>query len=177
MIYIRDDDVLVRSRRYDPLSQFKKVHEIICSNEQFLHVAAILTTEIREFPDAVQYIREEVEGGRMLAEIHGFQHIDYGKLSPDETARHLAECIAFHTESFGSRPTKFFTPWGVSTPGISLACETLDLEMVDDSAKKLGGKAGLYREVKAGLRPAVQEILIHWWNDTDKLEYVMKEWR
>lgn len=180
MILIRDDDVLVRSRAYtSPFEQFVKVHEIICSNERVRHVASVLTTEIQEFPDAVRYIREEVAVGRMCAEIHGYQHIDYGKLHKDEIARHLAHAIKFHEDNFNTRPTKFFTPWGASTPGIMEACQVLDLEMMDCSAvQKLSGKRGAYQAIKDG-RDLHTEwngkyILIHWWENPERLKTVME---
>lgn len=131
MIYIRDDDVLVRSRAYvDSFAQFVKVHETICSNERVKHVPAILTSEIQEFPQCVAYIRQETEAGRMVPEIHGYQHVDYGKLHEDEVARHLAYCTKFHEDNFGVRPTKFFTPWGALSPRIQKACAVLDLSLI-----------------------------------------------
>jgi len=180
MIYIRDDDVLIRSRAYsDPFAQFVKVHEIICSNDRIKHVPAILTTEIQEFPQAISYIRQETKAGRMEPQIHGLRHIDYGKLHGDDIAQHLAICIKFHEDNFGVRPTKFYTPWGASSPDIMAACNVLDLEMVDCSAaKKLGGKHGAYQAMKEGKdlhkKWEGRDILIHWWENTDRLQLVVE---
>lgn len=178
MIYIRDDDVLVRSSAWaDPFAQFVKVHEIICTNERIKHVPTILTSEIQEFPHAVRYIRQEVERNTMRPEIHGFQHIDYGKLHEDEVAKHLAHCIKFHEDNFGVRPTTFYAPWGATNSRIQVACEVLDLEL-GQTGKKLCGRYGAYQAMKEGRNLHREldgkDILIHWWENTDRLKLVVE---
>jgi len=114
----------------------------------------------------------------MQPEIHGFTHIDYGKVYKDEIARQLAHCIKFHEDNFCLRPTKFYTPWGASTDGIQAACNVLDLEMVDcSSVRKLGGRYGAWQLLNEG-RDLNREwddkdILIHWWENSTRLEEVL----
>ncbi|MCI0558391.1 MAG: hypothetical protein MN733_07835, partial [Nitrososphaera sp.] len=143
------------------------------------HVPAILASEIQEFPQCVAYIRQETAAGRMEPQIHGYQHVDYGKLHENEIARHLAYCIKFHEDNFAVRPTRFFTPWGAMSPNIEKACAVLDLEMVGtDTMHKLGGKRGAYQAIKDGRDLHTEwngkHIIIHWWENTDRLQLVME---
>jgi len=180
MIYIRDDDVLVRSSGYsDPVAQFKGVHQIIARQSKVLHVPTILVTEIQEFPDCIDYIWEETCAGRMRPEIHGFKHIDYGKLPPAEIREHLLRCMDFILHQFHYLPTKFYTPWGASTQDIRDVCKGLNLEMVDGSSRnKLRGKSGAWQMIQDGYDLNEvwkgQDIHIHWWEDTERLEKVLE---
>lgn len=183
MIFIRDDDVLMRSREpahADAFSMFKRIHEIIqTKDDKVFHIPAILVTEIQSYPECIEYIARETEAGRMSPQIHGFQHIDYSKLPGDVVARDLAHCIKFNTDNFGVRPTKFYTPWGKKSNAILEACNVLDLEMVDTSyCRKLYGRYGAWQMIKKGHdineEWAGQDIIIHWYADAERLEEVLK---
>ena len=98
MIRVRDDDVLIRSSGCDSFKRFKQVHSWICESDKFIHVPAVLVTEIQEFPECIKFVREETQAGRMMPETHGFEHIDYAKLTKDEIIEHLKRCKEFNYE-------------------------------------------------------------------------------
>ena len=97
MIRVRDDDVLISSKgTKNPLTKFKMVHDWICEvPETLIHVPTILVTEIQEFPEAIEYIRQETAEGRMLPEIHGWSHKDYASLNSAEIVLELIDCKEF----------------------------------------------------------------------------------
>src|SRR5262245_43134621 len=138
MLRIRDDDILVRSSSWsDPVARFKQIHEWIRPHVgQVIHVPAILVSEIQEFPDCIEYIKENVANGTMETQIHGYQHIEYSRLglpfdrlpargavdytifSQEElhahfqaVRLHLAEAKEWVVNTFECNPSIWYTPW------------------------------------------------------------------
>lgn len=169
MIYVRDDDILLGSSEFDdPFKKFQQVHRWICGTTKLLHVPTILVTEIQEFPDCIAYIREETKEGRMQPEIHGFKHIDYGKLTKEEVIEHLNICKDFLYEEFDRIATKFYTPWGGNSSLLREASSECNLQLVDCSdINKLNGRYGIMQRIKDGENPEVflenKEVFYHWW--------------
>lgn len=179
MIYVRDDDVLVGSSSHpDPLKHFKTVHNWICETDKLLHVPTILVTEIQQFPEAIEYVREETAAGRMRPEIHGFQHIDYAKLSKEEIEDHLKRCYQFMYEKLGCVPNRFYTPWGANAPHIKEAANNLGLQLIDCSnLNKLQGRYGIVQRLRDGEDPKFleeQEIFFHWWEGGLRIKRVIE---
>ena len=81
MIYLRDDDVLVSSSSSQGLKRFKQIHNWVAEVPGILHIPTILVTEIQQFPEGIEFVREETAKGKMRPELHGLEHIDYNKLS------------------------------------------------------------------------------------------------
>lgn len=175
MIYVRDDDVLIQSSSFkDPFKHFQTVHGWMCETDKVLHVPAILVTEIQEFPECIEFIKQETAKGRMRPEIHGLRHIDYGKLPNEEVRNHLVQCINFIEDNFDSAPAKWYTPWGASQPHLHEVAKELKLELVDCSAiNKLAGRYGIIQRMKDGVnlrKLEEQEIFFHWWEGGVRLK-------
>lgn len=180
MIYVRDDDVLLSSSSHaDPLKHFKTVHSWICETPKLLHVPTILVTEIQEFPEAIEFIKEETGAGRMRPEIHGLKHIDYAKLSLKEVIDHLCRCIEFLLDNFDVDSTTWYTPWGASAPHLHEAASEVGLKLVDCSnINKLAGRYGLVQLAREGkdIEKIMEEkeIFFHWWEGGLRLKRVIE---
>lgn len=176
MIRVRDDDVLIDSSGHDSaFLRFKQTHEWITS-AGFMHVPAILVHNnveqghrgIKGFPEAISYIREYVEEGSMAPQIHGWEHVDYGKKSCEQVIEDIGKAKDFLFDTWGVEATKWYTPWGASQPHLWEAAANLHLELVDCSRiSKLEGQYGVVARLKAGEKledfMGDQEIFYHWW--------------
>jgi len=179
LIRVRDDDILVHSSGCDSFKRFQQVHRWICESKTFIHVPAVLVTEIKAYPNCIQYVKEETQAGRMLPETHGFEHIDYAKLPKHEIIEHLKRCKDFNYENFGRVPKRFFTPWGANAPHIREASEECGLEMVDCSKiNKLAGRYGMVQLAKDGIDLEKYlsggEIFCHFWERGMRLKRVIE---
>jgi len=174
MIRIRDDDVLIHSSGHkDPFARLKQVHELIVK-EGALHVPAILVTEIQDFPEAIRYIRDEREAGRMEVQWHGLEHVDYAKKDRDQIIHELLVSQQFFIDNFGVRFTKFYTPWGANAPHIYEAAATHNIETIDCS--------NWIRCVHVNKNPKQFrgkdiEITIHWYEGIDRLKHAFRNLR
>lgn len=114
-IRIRDDDVLVGSsgRTGKEFDRFKGFHNAICADTRyFIHVPAILAREIQQFPECVKFVRDETAAGRMLPEIHGWEHKDYANLSVADCIEELEKAKKFILETFNYKASIWYTPHG-----------------------------------------------------------------
>ncbi len=188
MIYVRDDDVLIDSSSHDdPFKHFQTVHSWICESDRFLHVPAILinnvvkdgTRGIVGFPEAIEFIKSETKAGRMRPEIHGYEHVDYGKLKVGQVCAHLAMCKEFFWQYFDVEATTWYTPWGASQPHLWDAANLEGLKLVDCSRiNKLAGKYGVVQRLREGHKPEdfleEDEVFFHWWEGGMRLKRVIE---
>lgn len=172
MIFVRDDDVLLSSKDTDSLGRFKRVHELICSNPRFVHVAAILVEEIQTVPGAVEYIREENANGRLKLQLHGLRHVDYGAMDIKDVHVHLSHSIEWMFQWFRVIPTKWYTPWGSTQEHLHVAAKAAGLQLVDCSnrIKTCGENGALDLLRKHGCLDPFEdkELHIHWWSAQDR---------
>ena len=188
-IRVRDDDVLIGSSSYDdPLKKFKSVHELICQSDKLMHVPAILlhhvikdgTPGIIGIPSAVEYVREQTQAGRMKPEIHGLEHVDYGKLDKTTVIEHLKICQEFLWKEFDIKSTRWMTPWGASQPHLHEAASIVGLKLVDCSRvkwTKLAGRHGVVQQLREGRDISYMEggeIFMHWWEGGLRLNRVVE---
>jgi len=180
MIAVRDDDVLIKSSSHEnSFSHFKTVHNWICESDKLLHVPAILVTEIQEFPECIEYIKDEASKGKMRPEIHGLRHIDYAKLSVEEVVVHLNKCKDFLLDKFNVNATTWYTPWGANASHLFDAAAECKLKLVDTSRiNKLAGRYGMVQLAREGrdLNKFLEggEIFFHWWEGGMRLKRVIE---
>ena len=187
MIYVRDDDVLIDSSSHkDPVKHFKTVHEWICETPKLLHRPGILVHNVKKdgtrglsgFPEAMEYIKAETAAGRMAPQIHGYEHIDYGKLSSQEVADHLRYCQDFIWKNFNFDPLIWYTPWGASAPHLHEVTELMGIKLVDCSKiHKLAGRHGVVQRLRDGDDGTYleeDEIFFHWWEGGVRLKRVIE---
>jgi hypothetical protein len=176
--------VLLPSSSYSSeLGRLKQIHEWICEvPDTLIHVPAILVTEIQQFPECIEWIRQETEEGRMLPEIHGISHKDYAALTPAEIVSELSECREWIWDKFGVVANKFYSPWGAGADArgahIRPACEEMNIELVTcENINKLCGRYGVVQELMDGRDISYldgQEIFMHWWEGGSRLKRVVE---
>lgn len=191
-IRVRDDDVLIRSRQFagQEFGRFKGYHNTVLQDQRhFIHVGAILVTEIQDFPEAIEFIKAETAAGRFLPEVHGLKHIDYAALSTEEIQEHLLTCRQFIQEKMDYNPTVFYTPWGAGEDErgshIGPAAAAVGFKLVTCARIKQQHPARILEDVKRieqGLftqeelmaKWSGQELMRHWWEGLGALDEVVK---
>ena len=171
MIRVRNDDVLMhwnwkklvnQDHIKDPVTTFKIMHQTICSRqEQLLHVPAILCRNIQEFPEVLPFMRSEADNNRMEIQLHGWDHVDYGKYTFDGICQDLKLCTDFMNKTFARTPTIWYTPWGANTDNMQKAAKEFNLMLVDCS--------NLIRPWDVDGRDDL-EVFVHWWEGTENLD-------
>ena len=187
MIYVRDDDVLISSRAFpEPVEKFKQVHRWICQSDRFLHVPGLLFHHCIEddvpgllvYPEAIEFIKEETAAGRMVPEIHGWEHVDYGQVPTWKVRDHLKRCKEFFHEELDHTPTKWFTPWGAKDVRLKQAAEDEELLLVGtNNTHRLKGDSGVCNQLKNGRDLSYMEgqwILYHWHDGGIRLNRAIK---
>jgi hypothetical protein len=175
MIRVRDDDVILPSSGHsDPFRRLIKVHDIIASAGA-LHVPGILCGEIRNFPGAVEYVKEKMDVGEMEPQIHGWAHRKYHEYPTHRIVHHLNLCLDFFDTNWQVRPTKFFTPWGGDSNELYEACATTNLELVDCSNLLQPTTVRKNQDKWIGKgRTENVELFIHWWEGVGRLEHALQ---
>ncbi len=184
MIRVRDDDVLIPSSSYEnELGRLQQIHEWICEvPDTLIHVPAICVLEIQEFPEAIEWIRQETAEGRMLPEIHGLSHKNYAVLTEKEIVAELNVSRDWIAYKLGHEPTKFYTPWGAGADEvgehIGPAAASTGIEMVTcEHINKLCGRYGVVQELMDGRDISYlddDEIFMHWWEGGSRLKRVVE---
>lgn len=177
MIYIRDDDVLKvskgwKGRRNEPY-RFAQIHRYCLETPRFMHVPTLLIkgkpddpsdTGLVDYPETIQYIREETAAGRMDPQIHCLYHIDYGKLPEAEVRDHLEFCKKWMEDNIGVTPTRWYTPWGANTKLLTKAALDCGLKLVDCSNLAPLNEV-LSLVIQTGHLDIIEEreVFMHWW--------------
>ena len=178
-IRIRNDDVLVHSSGFTgrEFTRFKGFHAIVCQDtEHFIHVPAILAKEIQEFPECISFIKEETAAGRMLPEVHGWEHKDYAKLSHTQITDELKTARRFVEDEFNFRPTFWYSPHGAGADqnGAHLRDAAMEAGLVLVTCQGVKHPSDLVNAVRKVKNDNLsvdklvkdwqgQEILRHWW--------------
>jgi peptidoglycan/xylan/chitin deacetylase (PgdA/CDA1 family) len=149
-----------------------------------IHVPTICLLEIQEFPEAIEWIRQETQEGRMLPEIHGLSHKDYAKLTEKEIVAELNVCRDWIYHQFGHEATKFYSPWGAGFNAagahIRPAAESTGIELITcEQINKLQGRYGVCQELADGrdisyIHNFGGEIFMHWWEGGSRLKRVVE---
>jgi peptidoglycan/xylan/chitin deacetylase (PgdA/CDA1 family) len=165
MIRMRDDDVIVPSRSWpDVFGRFRQVHKWIAQCPEMIHVPTLITEELQEFPEVVDYIRSETLAGRMLPEFHGVFHVDYAKMAPEHVREHLDEGIDWMEANVARRPEIWYTPWGANTKELHQLAAEFGLRLVGtDPELQVGKVAARLREGRYTISDVPDEMFFHWW--------------
>jgi peptidoglycan/xylan/chitin deacetylase (PgdA/CDA1 family) len=159
------------------LQKFKKHHQwCLKAPSLFYPTAAILCSEIQAFPEAVDYVRSELDAGRLYIDLHGWEHVDYAKLPLETIEEHLDKSFEYLIETFGCLPIRWATPWGSNSEAIETACRKYSLlwEGVEDTVIDQGPAMALVKEAGtlAPLRDRV--IMVHWFERGLKLYRIVQ---
>jgi len=178
ILRIRDDDVLVHSSGFKDVStRFKQYHSWFAPvYGKVVHVANILCFDIQDFPEFIEFIKEEFKLGHLEPQIHGWRHDKYHKMSFVEVVDSLKKCQDWFGKTFNSNASIWYTPWGASEPHLWEAAAIVGLELRDTSNICTPGDM-----ISALRRPEhysfeelnKKEILSHWWERGRRLERIL----
>jgi len=176
LIRIRSDDVLVHSEQMKGVefNKWRKHHQwVLEAPDYFYHVAAILCKDIQDFPNAIAFINEEVGAGRLALDLHGWEHVDYAKLTQEEIELHLEQSFEFFLKTFNCLPTRWATPWGGNSSDISKAARkySLQVEGVIDPVIDQGQAVHIVQSANSIVPLLGKVIMVHWF------ERGLKLWR
>jgi len=163
MIRVRDDDVFIRPS----FGKFKETHETILDFPNAIHVAGIICDSPWE-PEVLEYIRHETVRKKIEIQLHGWQHIDYAKLTKDEMRGHMKMSFEWLHDHFWVKPTIWYTPWGAHTPVMDEVAAEFNLALVDCSNilqtnKMLEALRSKHRGAYIKGFREHGEVLIHYW--------------
>lgn len=174
LIRVRTDDVLVTSEpmKGREFQKWKKHHDwVLQGPPYFYHTAAIVCTDLDTFPEARDFIREEVAEGRLAVDLHGWEHVDYGKLDAASIRDHVDKSFEYFLRHFGCLPYRWCTPWGASSEEINTVCREYSLihEGVSDPVVDQGHAMKIVREADS-IEPMIGKvIMVHWFERGLKL--------
>ena len=182
MIYVRDDDaIMFHSEWPDPVERFIQVHEWIMEVPDLMtHVPTILWREIQDYPEGIEYIREETERGTMVPQLHGWEHRDYGTMAYMDVVEMLVHSKRWMKHNIEVWPTKWYTPWGANQAHLHRAAAACGLELVNcEDRVKMVGREGVIQKLRYGADPFSfldeKELFVHWWSRTgSRVEMVVK---
>lgn len=183
MIWVRDDDVLLKRKAHkDAAAEFVAVHDII-EKYHYIHCPAILTKDLEEFPEVIEYIRHKTQTGKMIPQLHGSSHIDYATLSVPELISDYKRCQDWFLQNIGVPFTKHYTPWGAGgrrkdgTPMVrgtliaptakSLGIEVVDMYKPVDPRHVITDKTMNSRDLWHKYNN--KTFVIHWWYNVEIL--------
>lgn len=168
MIRIRVDDVMWQSRGLTHekcVRQITKIgrwlHQAI---EAFEYVPTIIVSNMEAFPEVTALIKSGTEEGAISPQIHGYEHIDYGKLKQDEIESHLDLCMTWFDKELNTVPTVWATPWGGTSPAIVQAATKFSLTVETTKLTIPPGKAISICKSFDSIEPLHgRTIMLHWW--------------
>lgn len=169
MIRVRDDDVLLNGKVWygqKAVDLFMRRHDELL-NVGAKHVVALLCGELPLFRDLEEYLVGQFELGLLEPQIHGWCHVDYGKMPLEVTRSHLWACKDSIGRIFDAEPSIWYTPWGAHSQGLRDLAWDLGLELRSDflQARKLvPALAGKNRE-EYYVKYRRAEIGLHWWHE------------
>jgi hypothetical protein len=175
MIRVRTDDVLVSS---EPMAgkefrKFRKHHLwLMDAPDSFYHTPAILCRDIQQFPECVEYIKQEQSEGRLRADLHGWEHDPegengpgYGFLSVSQIEERLEKCMEWFDQNLGTAPIRWLTPHGARGPRIDEAARKFNLVVEGVTDPVVDQKHAEILVRNAGTIDAIKDkvIMVHWY--------------
>lgn len=188
MIYVRDDDVLLKRKAHkDAEAEFWNVHDII-EKYNYIHCPAILCNDLEEFPDCIEKIKQKAKQGVMIPQLHGSSHIDYARLTKEELIADYTYCQEWFLRNLETTFTKHYTPWGsggrrkdgtpmVNGTLIAPTAKSMGIEVVDmykplDPRHIIVDKEMNSRELWNKYNG--RTIFLHWWYSPELLEEALQ---
>jgi peptidoglycan/xylan/chitin deacetylase (PgdA/CDA1 family) len=170
MIILRDDDVLKPTRtakiQGKEFQRYKFVNEMCnTTNRQLVHEPTILCTEIMDYPEAIEYTRDEWKAGRMQPQLHGWEHKDYVHKSKTEIQDMIKKSQDWFDKHLHQQFDRWATPWGGDTILAREAAQELGVYL--ESTCGLFQCGGIIELLKQNPKdPSLRgaKILFHWWN-------------
>jgi len=165
---IRIDDVLVHSKGHNPDEKFAQVVRWLEQSPLIHHVPTILVKDIQDYPASVDLIIEKTKEGKMFPELHGWTHIDYGKLNETEIAQHLFKSVDWFEKTLGYAPKVWATPWGAESEKLTKVAYSFGLT-VEGVGQTIPPGQWLAEARRYKTLPMDRTVMDHWWQRGLKL--------
>jgi len=169
MIRIRIDDVMCDSSQYSKgrdkaIARFEQMHRWFTqAPNKILHVPTIIVKDIQEYPETICLLKREVKQMRMFPQIHGYEHLDYNKLTEEEIKNHLELCIEWFQDVLEFHPTIWITPWGSESEMLSRVARSLFLQVEGVRHCITPGVAVKVAKEKGIDALNGRTVMEHWW--------------
>lgn len=166
---IRIDDVLLKDSSFEgnPEARVRKISRWLNKSSKILHVPTILVKDIQSFPSIIDFIVKETYEKRMFPALHGWEHVDYNKLSEAEIAKHLDRSVQWFEKTLGFRPSLWATPWGAESSKLSKVAS--DFGMIVEGVGSCIGPAQWLNQSKSGNLDLSVTVMEHWWKKGSRL--------
>jgi len=167
MFTVRTDDVLNNTGskfKGKEADRFRFINRMINeSNGELIHRPTIICTDIEEYPEVIEYIREETKLGRMDPQLHGWEHKDYVHSPRGQITTMLEKSMEWFHTNLDTSFTIWATPWGGDSALARDACDRMGITLQTTVPTCSPGAA--LKAAKEGLEALVVErtILYHWW--------------
>ncbi len=148
---------------------FKRADKVF-EKYDFPCILAILAGDIDQEPEWVEHIKKNIH--RYKIELHGYYHNNYKNFSKVIGKNDLRLALDKIEDTFGVRPTTWYTPWGRKGMPYwgTQVCEELEIKY-DIQTRKVDAKFWL-KEYKEG-KPPFFHVNFHYWNQAQN-EQVQK---
>ncbi len=167
---LRNEDVLKNTPgKYEgkEVDRFKFINKMVNeTNSKLVHRPTILCTEIMDYPEAIEYIKEQGPLGTMEVELHGWKHIDYVHKGKGEIEDMLKQCQDWFDTHLGFQFTMWATPWGGDTPTAREVCQEMGIAL-ESTQSMMHGTGSIVDHFRSGGKystVATCNILFHWWS-------------
>jgi len=176
---IRFDDILwatgdpkVKGKEFQ---KFKK-HISWCKDIDVPLAPAILCQDIEQFPECIQYVREQTWEGTMHPDLHGWTHEDHGRLNEEEVSDHLDKALNWFEANLGVMPIRFVTPHGANSHAIQAAAQKYDLIVEDTSFPVIDQKTADSQLRETGDVTLLDDrvLMVHYWEKGLRLFRIAK---
>lgn len=168
LVRIRIDDVMGGSSAFTKERgehRFNQIHRWIVQSKSLIHVPTILVEDIQKYPNIIDLIKTETAAGKMDPQLHGYQHIDYGAITPEEIDEHLVKSIKWFQTVLNKEPTVWATPWGAYSETIKEAASKRFLEVETTANIIPPGRAVEIAKNANSIRVLFgQTVMTHWWS-------------
>jgi peptidoglycan/xylan/chitin deacetylase (PgdA/CDA1 family) len=157
--------------------KFRKHHQwCLEAPHLFYPTAAILCSEIQQFPEAVEYVRTELDAGRLYVDLHGWEHINYGELTQEQIEEHLEKSFEYMLKTFGCLPIRWATPWGADSPAIQQACRKFGLYWEGVTHPVIDQGLAMSKVKETGTTECLQGrvVMVHWFERGLKLYRIVQ---
>lgn len=117
--------------------------------------------EIQEWPKVIEIVGEFLGRGECSPQLHGYEHIDYGKQDMNTICKHLDISLEWFNKTYNFEPTVWATPWGACNDTMLEACELFDLKL--ETTQDIITPSAAIKIVKRRGTLKSATVMEHWW--------------
>lgn len=166
---LRNDDVLKHTPgKYEgkEVDRFKFIDRMIADTRgKLIHRPTILCTEIMDYPEAIEYLRDLGPDSITDVQLHGWEHKDYVHLVRNDIEDMLKKCQDWFDQHLGYQFSIWATPWGGHTKSAEQVCNKMGIKL--ETVRNMPNVGAVVDHFRTGgTYDQIRDIniLYHWWN-------------